>query len=320
MKGAQTSSPRPSPFPLLPSSLRPQYWGFRAALWLTARVPRWLGYRVAELGGELYFWLNPGHSQKAVENYAVMLADDTNSSRVRLMARRSFRNYAKSLFDFFRQASVDPDLYEADAVITGFNYVDDALAQGRGVIVVTPHFGNWDLAGGLVAARGYPFAALADTFSPPEVDELVRGMRARLGLGSIPLSSGTLRRTLAMLRRNQIIAFLSDGPQPEGGVEVSFFGQPALLPGGPARFALRSGAPMLFGYVGRRPGDRTFFGGFTPLAAHTPTGDEAADVRALTQQWVTMLEDLLRQHPDQWYMFRRMWPEAQARPLQQVIS
>lgn len=287
-----------------------QYWGFRAAHWLTARVPRWFGYRAAALGGELYFWLNPGHSHKAVENYAVVLADGVGAARVRLTARQSFRNYAKSLFDFFRQASIDPDLYEADAVVTGWNYLDDALAHGRGAIIVTPHFGNWDLAGGLLAARGYPFAALADTFSPPEVDRLVRESRARLGLGSIPLNSGSLRRTLAMLRRNQIVGFVCDRPQREGGVEVTFFGQRAWLPGGPARFALRSGATMLFGYVGRRPGDRTFFGAFEPLDCPPPTGDEAADVRALTQAWVSHLETLLRQYPDQWYMFRRMWPEV----------
>jgi KDO2-lipid IV(A) lauroyltransferase len=287
-----------------------QYWGFRAARWLAARVPRWLGYRAAALGGEIYFWLNPGHSHKAVQNYAVVLADDVGAARVRLMARRSFRNYAKSLFDFFRQAAIDPDLYEADAVITGWEHLDHALAQGRGAIVVSPHFGNWDLAGGAAAARGYPFAALADTFSPHEVDALVQESRARLGLGTIPLGSGSLRRTLSMLRRNQVVGFVCDGPQREGGVEVTFFGQRAWLPGGPARFALRCGSPMVFGYVGRRPGDRTFFGGIEPLDAYTPTGDEAADVRALTQAWVVRLEDLLRQHPDQWYMFRQMWPEV----------
>ena len=64
-----------------------QYWGFRAALWLAARVPRPLGYRAAALGGELYFWLNPAHSHKAVENYAVLLADDVRSARARLTAR-----------------------------------------------------------------------------------------------------------------------------------------------------------------------------------------------------------------------------------------
>lgn len=282
-------------------------------MWLAARVPRGLGYRLAALGGEAYFWLNPGHSHKAVENYAVILAEDERSSRVRLIARRSFRNYAKSLFDFFRQTAVDPDLFEADAEITGFEYVDEALARGHGMVVVVPHFGNWDLAGGLMAARGYPLAALADSFSPPEVDELVRGVRGRLGLGSIPLTSGSLRRTLAMLRRNQVVAFIADRPQREGGVEVAFFGRSAWVPGGPARFALRSGATLAFGFVGRRPGDRTFFGGFEPPIAYAATGNEEVDVRALTQAWVNRLENLLRQHPDQWYMFRQMWPKVAGR-------
>ncbi len=178
------------------------------------------------------------------------------------------------------------------------------------MVVVVPHFGNWDLAGGLMAARGYPLAALADTFSPPEVDRLVRAIRERLGLGSIPLTSGSLRRTLAMLRRNQVVAVIADRPQREGGVEVSFFGRSAWLPSGPARFALRSGATLAFGYVGRRPGDRTFFGGFEPPIAYVATGDEEADVRALTQAWVARLENLLRQYPDQWYMFRQMWPKV----------
>ena len=287
-----------------------QYWGFRAALWLTARVPRWVGYRVAALGGELYFWLNPAHSHKAVENYAVVLADDVASPRVRLMARRAFRNYAKSLFDFFRQAAIDPDVFEADASIGGFEHVDAALALGRGLVVISPHFGNWDLAGGLVAARGYRFATLADAFAQPEVDALVRDMRERLGMGVIPLDSGSLRRILTMLRRNQIVAFVGDRPQREGGTAVTFFGAEAWLPGGPARFALRSGAPLIFGYVGRRPGDYTFFGEFEPPIAYVPTGDEAVDVQALTQAWATRLEALLRQYPDQWYMFRQMWPQA----------
>lgn len=286
-----------------------QYWGFRAALWLAPRVPQGLGYRVCALGGELYFWLNRAHSQKAIDNFAVILADDPTAPRVRLTARRSFRNYAKALFDFFRQASVDPDTYEAHVLTDGFEHVDAALARGRGLILVTPHFGNWDLAGGLVGARGYPIIAPADRFEPPAVDALVRYTRDRVGLGTMPLDRGSLRGIMAALRRNQIVAILFDRPQQEGGVGVPFFGERAWLPAGPARFALRSGAPLVFGYVARRPGDRTFFGHFTPPLAYTPTGDEEADIRALTRLVAEHLEELLRQYPDQWYMFRRMWPE-----------
>ena len=289
-----------------------QALGFRLAVWLAARVPRGLAYPACALGGELYFWLNPGHSRKAVENFAVVLADREDAPRVRLMARRSFRNYAKSLFDFFRQMSIDPDLIEADAVTVGWEHVEAGLARGRGIVLVTPHFGNWDLAVGLTAARGYPIVALADRFTPPEVDELVMRSRTRVGTGIITLESGSLRRTLQHLRRNAIVGLLADRPQRDGGVEVSFFGRAAWLPSGAARFALRSGATLLLGYVGRRPGDRTFFGGFEPIGPVELTGEQEADIRLLTQATAHAMENLLRQYPDQWYMFRAMWPSTNA--------
>lgn len=286
-----------------------QEWGFRTAIWLTARLPRTIAYPLCALGGELYFWLNPKHSHKAVENFAVLLADEPTAARVRLTARRSFRNYSKSLFDFFRQMTIDPDLIEVDTYVEGAEHLDAALAEGRGVVLVTPHFGNWDLAAALTAARGYAIVALADRFTPPEVDRLVLLGRNRTGIGIVTLDSGSLRRTLQALRSNIIVAILVDRPQREGGVGVDFFGAPAWFPSGAARFALRADAPILFGYVGRRPGDRTFFGCYQPLALPPRTGDETEDIRAWTQAMVHAIEDLLRQYPDQWYMFRRMWPE-----------
>jgi KDO2-lipid IV(A) lauroyltransferase len=286
-----------------------QEWGFRTAIWLAARVPRAIAYPLCALGGEMYFWINPKHSHKAVENFAVLLADDPTAARVRLTARRSFRNYTKSLFDFFRQMTVDPDLIEADAYVEGAEHLDAALAEGRGVVLITPHFGNWDLAAALTAARGYTMVALADRFTPPEVDRLVHLGRNRTGIGVVTLDSGSLRRTLQALRGNMVVGILIDRPQREGGVQVDFFGAPAWFPSGAARFALRANAAVLFGYVGRRPGDRTFFGGYQPLTLPPRSGDEATDIHAWTQVMVHAVEDLLRQYPDQWYMFRRMWPE-----------
>ncbi len=284
--------------------------GFRLARWLAARFPRAIAYPLCALAGELYFWLNPEHSHKAVENFAIVLADSPDSPRVRLAARRSFRNYVKSLFDFFRQLSVDPDLIEVDTFITGEEHLDAALARGSGVLLVTPHFGNWDLAAALTASRGYPMVALADRFTPPDVDRLVRLGRNRVGIGVVDLERGALRRTVGLLRRNVVVGVLADRPQREGGVEVEFFGSSAWLPTGPARVALRTGATLLFGYVGRRPGDRTFFGKYMALPDYRPTGDEREDICAQTQLIARAMEELLRQYPDQWYMFRRMWPQG----------
>ncbi len=306
---AASHAPRPTPHAPRPW----RYWGFRAALALARLLPRRLGYPLAALGGELYFRLNPGHGRKAIDNYAVLLADHPGAPRVRGTARRSFRNYGKVLFDFFRLPALDPDALEADVIGAGWEHLDAALAWGRGVVLVSPHLGNWDLAAAIVAARGYRISAVADRFSPPAVDHLIHATRNRTGLGIIPLDpgGGALRRITAHLRAGQIVGFVFDRPQREGGVEVEFFGAPAWLPAGPARFALRAGAPVVGGHVIRRPGDRTYFGRFDPIP-FTPTGDEAADIQALTQAIVRWMEGVLRQHPDQWYMFRRMWPEATA--------
>jgi KDO2-lipid IV(A) lauroyltransferase len=292
-----------------------QYWGFRSALALAARLPRGLGYRLGALGGELYFWANPGHSGKAVDNLAVMLADDADAPRVREAARRVFRNYGKYLFDFFRLSSLDPDAVEEDVVVEGFEHLDAALAGGRGVVVVTAHFGLWDMAGTVLATRGYPACALVDTFAPPALDELVQRTRHRFGLGLVPIEQpGSLRAVQRLLRRNQIAVIVFDRPQREGGVLVEFFGAPAWLPAGPARFALHTGAPVVLGYLLRRPGDRTYHGVVEPPIAFTPSGDAEADVAALTQAIVHRLERPLRAYPDQWYMFRRMWPDLSDRP------
>jgi len=292
-----------------------QYWGFRLAMALTARTPRRLGYLLGALGGELYFWANPRHSRKAVENFAVVLADDAGAPRVRDTARRAFRNYGKYLFDFFRLPSLDRDAFEAGVIAGGFEHLDAALARGRGALLVLGHVGNWDLAGAVVTGRGYPTVALVDTFTPPRLDRLIHATRNHAGMSLIPVERGSgLRQVLQAVRPNQVVCFVFDRPQREGGVEVEFFGAPAWLPSGPARFALRSGAAVLPGHLMRRPGDLTYLGTVEPPVSFTPTGDEEADVRALTQAIVRRLEELLRRYPDQWYMFRRMWPDRPARP------
>lgn len=290
-----------------------QYWTFRLALALASCLPRRLGYWLGALGGELYFRLNPQHSGKAVDNYAVLLADERDTPRVRATARRSFRNYGKYLFDFLRQSSLDPDQIEHGVSTSGFDHLDAALAGGRGAVLAVAHFGNWDLAGALLAQRGYPFFTLVDTFAPPALDRLVHATRNRFGLGLIPVDQpGALRHVQRALRGNQVVGVVFDRPQRDGGVAVEFFGAPAWLPAGPARLALRSGAPVLTAYLLRRPGDRTYLGVIEPPVPFSPTGDEQTDVQALTQAIVRRLEALLRQHPDQWYMFRRMWPDQQS--------
>lgn len=287
-----------------------KYWAFRAAVWVAGRVPRRLGYWFGALGGEVYFWVNPRHSGKAVENFAIVLADHTSSRRVRAVARRALRNYGKLLFDFFRQSSLTADVVLRDVRADGFEYLDEALAAGRGVLLALGHFGNWDLAGILAASRGYPIVALVDSFSPPAVDALVRSTRAKSGLQLVAVERpGALREVQTALRANRVVALVADRPQPIGGVPIELFGRQAWFPAGTARFALRNNVPVLTGYLLRRPGDTTSYGQIEPPLTVAVTGQTERDVVALTQAIAHRLERRIREYPDQWFMFRRMWPQ-----------
>src|SRR5690606_4906571 len=112
---------------------------------------------------------------------------------------------------------------------------------------------------------------------------------------------------LRALRNDDVVAMLVDIPQPEGGVRVEFFGSTISVPDGPARIALRAGSSVVAATLPRLARWSDQVGAdIAPVTFH-PTGDAERDVQALTQQVFHALEGLVRQHPEQWYIFRNLW-------------
>jgi KDO2-lipid IV(A) lauroyltransferase len=115
---------------------------------------------------------------------------------------------------------------------------------------------------------------------------------------------------LRALRQNEILAILIDRPLSAEGVPVRFFGAETRVPGGAATLALRAGAPVVCAAALRT--SEGFAAHVSPPITIEPSGDSRRDVQELTQHAMSWLEALIRSHPDQWYMFRNMWPEAAA--------
>jgi KDO2-lipid IV(A) lauroyltransferase len=117
---------------------------------------------------------------------------------------------------------------------------------------------------------------------------------------------------LRALRRGDILALLIDVPAPGPSVAVDFFGAPAEVPAGPARLALRTGARVIPAVMAREPGHDELIRPILDFDLRfQPSGDEEQDVREITQQIMSSLERFIRQYPDQWFMFRPMWPASQ---------
>lgn len=250
------------------------------------------------------------------QNYRRVLRG-ASAGEIRRTSRRSLVNYCKYLADFVRFPAISLEtMRHAVEGDESFSALDRALERGKGAVVVCMHFGNWDLGAGAAAARGYPVTVVAESFADPRLDRMVMGARERLGMHLVRMEKAG-PSLLRCLKQNGLLALLIDRPVPGEGVKVRFFGEEVEVPAGPARLALRSGAmvvPAGFARVSPHESNVTTLSDFAIACA--PTGNEERDVQALTQAIMDAHERFIREHPDQWYMFREMWPRArQARDV-----
>jgi KDO2-lipid IV(A) lauroyltransferase len=259
----------------------------------------WFAPVVSPLWGEQY--------RHAVANMERVLGPAPSRPEVRRQVRNVFRNYARYMVDLLRLPVTGPDEVRRRVDAYGLQHIESGLTRGRGVVLVTGHVGNWDIAGAYLAARGYPINVIVETLQPPRWNELVQRIRVLTGMRAIPLEQG-VREMLDALRRNEILGVLIDRPLEKKGVPVHFFNAETRVPGGAATLAVRSGAAILVAAV-LRNGDR-FEAHVSPPIEFERSGDQARDVAAITQRAMSWLESLISRHPDQWYMFRNMWPEA----------
>ena len=279
------------------------YWGFRIASLLARLVPLRVAYGCGFAVGVVAYYLWAGGRRRCIGNMRRVTGGDEGAAR--RVARTSFGNYGLYLVDFLRFGSRPREELRERVRYEDWEYIDGALA-GNGMVLVTIHFGIWDLGAVALSEHGYRISVIADTFDDPRLNEMVLGSRRKLGMQVLP-ADRIGPRLLRSLRRNEVVAALIDVPQPGRGVEVEFFGDTVAVPDAPARVALRTQASVMAATVPRL---NTWSDHATPDLEHIryePTGDMERDVHGLTQAIFRSLEEMVRRHPEQWYIFRSLW-------------
>lgn len=291
-----------------------RYYMYRLGGILAYKLPTRLGNGIANVIGDVVYFTMKRHAANAVSNMRRVLGRDASWQSVKQTARSSFHNYVKLSIDFLRYHHLSPQ--EIRRLIStppdGMEYLEEAFKRGKGIIAITAHFGNWDLAGATLATMGLPLNAVAEIFEPPKMDELINGTRRQQGMNIIPTDTNSLKELFRALHRNEIIFLLFDNPEVEEGVPVQFFGETAYVPGGPAALALKTRASIIIGYGVRKPDGKTFRAVAEPPVEYERliTGNKEHDIQAITQEIVHRWEDVIRRNPNQWYMFREMWPRT----------
>ena len=288
------------------------YWGWRAGAALVQRLPSRLVYAFAVAGGEAAYLGWRTKREIAKHNFSIVLGRPRGDVEVARVARRSFRNFAKYLVEIMRFPSLHPaDLNRLVAIDPrSLGNLRAARDRGKGLIFVSVHFGNFEFGGARIAQE-IPITVVADELENQRLMDFLVTNREHKNV-NIVQPEGSAKRVLAALRRNEMVGFMVDlGPRAHqlDNVQAEFFGTATTFPTVPAALARVSGAPIIVAAV-RRERDNTFRGtALAPIFVER-TKQAADDLASATQTVVKALEGLVRPDPDQWYIFRPMWPES----------
>ncbi|MER6800117.1 phosphatidylinositol mannoside acyltransferase, partial [Amycolatopsis mediterranei] len=220
-------------------------FGYAAGWKLAGWLPAGFGGTVFSLGADLAVRRDGGGVRQLRANLArvVPQADPVELDE---LTRRAMRSYARYWHETFRLPSMDHKEVSAKvaASITGVENLDAALAEGNGAVMALPHSGNWDVAGVWLADYLGGFTTVAERLKPESLYRRFVEYRESLGFEIVPLTgdSSAMRVLLKRLRENKAVCLVGDRDLTTSGIPVKFFGEPARLPGGPARLAATTGA------------------------------------------------------------------------------
>lgn len=286
-------------------SHRLEYAGLRVLMSLTGRLSPGRATRVGDVLGALVFHVTGMRKKLVMEHMARVFGETGGSEKLRSMSRSVYRQLGRTAVEHARLlAGRTSDLRERIAV-SGEEHIAHARKGGRGVILVTGHFGYWELLGATVALLGYPITVVAKKLHNPAVDRLVHAGRERLGMAVAPMESAP-SAVFRALRRNECVGLLADQDAGAGGVFIDFLGMRASTYQGPALFALRTGAPIVPCFIIRSGPERHRVCFESPIEA-IPTGDEQADIARTTQDYTDVLARYIMEFPDHWFWVHRRW-------------
>ena len=238
------------------------------------------------------------------QNLIAVFGDELTAKERKRIRRNCTINVSKTMLELMKLQWMSAEELLSLVELNGVEHIDNALAKGNGVIMVTAHYGNWEWGGACAAAMGYPTSVIARDANDPLTRELVN--KARESKGIRVFGRSDVRELLRALKNNEMVAILPDQHAKDAPVRVKFLGRVADTASGPATLAMRTGAAVIPAFVTREPGDH-LVAEILPPVEMQDTGNREADILENVQRINDVLGDQIRKHPDQWLWLHDRW-------------
>ena len=282
-----------------------EWRAFKVVQSIVERLPRAWAYALAVFASRFAWWFSPLARPRLEYNLKVACPELT-PEELKKVSKENFRNHAKAYADLMLLPRARVPEMRSQLKVQGWEYLEEARAMGKGVLVVSCHMGSYEVVAAIWSSTLTPVSFFAEELEPRSLFEWYRDTRARLGISVLPLDLAGLRRVTQALHDNEMVITAIDRDITGTGRMMPFFGRPAPIPTGPAALALRQGVPIFPVCVYRLPDDSYMAEG-RPLVVATRTGDAKADEARVTEQVLRYMEDFIRAHPEQWHVPHRIW-------------
>jgi len=272
---------------------------------LLSAIPRNIRQRICIALFILFYQVSPRRRLIAIDNLQRAFPDK-NEAEIIAIAKGVYRNMAIVAADFIEIPKLTRGNFRELIEVEGLEHCREALEKNKGLLIFGAHFGNWELGAIVMSLTIKPAVIIYRPLDNPLLENLVTWVRTCTG--SIPLAKDSaMRSMLRHLRENDILGIMIDQNfSATEGVFVDFFGRPACTTIGLALLAIHTGAPVIPGFVIRLKDGRyrLVFGEAVELIE---TGDHEQDILLNTQNFTRIVEDMVRQYPDQWFWVHQRW-------------
>lgn len=288
-------------------------WGYAAGWRAAGLIPDAAAHRIADAVADRAMARRGPAVVQYARNLRRVLGSDADPHRLYEETAAGLRSYARFWLETFQLPAMDREEVAGRFMtgFTGLEHITAAVESGRGIVVVLPHSGNWDIAGMVLARNFGSFTSVAERLRPESLYRRFVGFRESLGMEILPLTGGATPTSTLLkdrLRAGGIVILLGDRDLTASGVPVTFFGETTRMPAGPVMLAALTGADLSVAHLtyrqqGDRPGWSTLIG--PPMAI---PGTRLADrVRQGTQLVADQFARSIAQRPRDWHMLQPLW-------------
>jgi KDO2-lipid IV(A) lauroyltransferase len=284
-----------------------QYISLKTLVAVIRLIPLHIGVLVLKSLAYLFYLFDKKQRKIAYENLRNAYGDELSDIQMRKIIRSNYLHFALVWLDFVKLPRiVNTSNWQNYFQVEGLEFARKALKEGKGIIFVTGHVGNWEVLGCAFDFFFHPLHSIAKHLKNPFVDRFLTRLREE-GRQKIIFTEDASREIIRVLRNNKLLGILVDQNARENNIFVDFFGQKAATTRSVATISLKMGAPIIMSFLRRTDKKYKFKITLSKPIQIERTGNLEKDILSLTQRYTTIIESRIREHPHEWLWMHRRW-------------